>query len=118
MVKSNNAKKFSLLRQKYPFFVYTAKLGEVETENAVLGGTQRLRDALGSLQFSAVTLAVIEGQAVAVESLAARNGEAGGGVETAGKENHGACIHGARIYPNLPVDRAGICLFLSYNLQF
>jgi hypothetical protein len=63
-----------------------------------------------------VALAVVEGQAMAGESLAAGDGQARGGIQSSGQEDDGGWVHGARIYPNKAVDRAGICLFLRYNL--
>jgi len=76
----------------------SAELREVETENAVLGSAQRLGDPLRGLEFGAVTLTVIERQAVAGKALTAGDGKAGGGIEATGKENDSG-LHGAAIYP-------------------
>lgn len=78
---------------------------------------QATGDPLGGLQFDAVALAVIEGQAVAGKALATREGETGSGIESAGKEDHSG-FHGSRIYSNLAVDRVGRYLFLRYNSGF
>jgi hypothetical protein len=80
----------------------------------MLGSPERLDHAVGGGQLGAVALAVIEGQAIAFETLAAGNGQTGGGIESTGKENDGFLHHGARIYPKFQLS-AGICLFLRYN---
>jgi hypothetical protein len=63
----------------------------------MLGSAERVDHPISREQFSAMPLAVIERQAIALKALATSNGQTGGGIESTGEENDGFLGHGARI---------------------
>lgn len=66
-----------------------AELAEVNGHDNVFDGAERTRDLGSSVEFNTMALAVIEGEGVALESVALRNGEGGSGVETSAEETDG-----------------------------
>lgn len=63
-----------------------AELAEVEGDDAVLGGAEPRSNPRGAIELDAVALAVVEGEGVAVEAIAAGERQAGGGIESTTQE--------------------------------
>src|SRR6266481_4440578 len=88
-----------------------AELAEVDIEDDMLGGAEALCYATRSIELGGVALAVAERQGVAVEALALRDREGGGGVEAAGEEDDcTGTVHGSG---NL-VEREGVVADHTY----
>jgi len=56
---------------------------QIDAHHSMLDRAERLRYTACGLKFGTVALTVIDAQCVAGETLGARDGERGGGVETA-----------------------------------
>src|SRR5260370_7276465 len=63
-----------------------AELAEVEGDDAVLSSAEAGSNASGAIELDAVALAVVEGEGVAVEAIAAGERQAGGGIESTTQE--------------------------------
>src|SRR6266480_4141922 len=64
-----------------------AEFPQVDVEDDMLGGAEVLGHASRGIELGGVALAVAKRQSVAVEALALRDRERGGGVEAAGEED-------------------------------
>ena len=76
-------------------------LAERHLQHAMLAGVQGYGDARGRLKLNAMPLTIVKGKTVAVEPCVTGNGQRGGRVKTAGKQDNGAsaggctwCAHG------------------------
>lgn len=61
----------------------SANPGQVDAHHSMLDRAERLGYTACGLKFGTVALAVVDAQCVAGKTLGARDGERGGGVETA-----------------------------------
>ena len=69
-----------------------AEHAEIDSGHAMIGCAKGGRHLFGRVEFDAMTLAVVEGKRITIESVKARRGEAGGGIESSAEEANG--FHG------------------------
>jgi hypothetical protein len=66
-----------------------AECAEIDLRDAMIGGAERSGYTFRRVEFDAMPLAVVEGKRIAIEAVAARRGEARGGIESAAEQANG-----------------------------